>query len=146
MDLRWFSTHLKIKTLADIFRLLLGIVFFVSAVPKIINPIDFAINLSGYELFPQFMVPLISLFMPFLELVLGLFLISNVWSKTTVLLTIFLYISFIGILIYALIAGLEINCGCFSQDPGEVSSLGLRLVEDIIFLIAAMWIFAQTKK
>ena len=87
------------------------------------------------------MVPLISLFMPFLELVLGFLLISNIWTKPTVLLTIYLYIAFSGILIYAIIAGLEINCGCFSQEPGEVSSLGLRLVEDIIFLIAALWIF-----
>jgi len=46
----------------------------------------------------------------------------------------------------AMIRGLDIDCGCFAVGGGG-SQVGLmRLLEDIAFLAASCWLFAQSRR
>jgi hypothetical protein len=133
-----YSAEIKKSPFNFSLQLILALVFLFSAVPKILNPVDFAVNLNNYRLFPAATIPWLAVYFPWFELTLGVFLLLRIYNREALLLTVFNYLVFMAVIGLALYRGLDISCGCFEQDPAETSSLGLRLVEDFILLTAAV--------
>lgn len=126
-------------------RLFLGGVFIYASIDKIMNPDAFAKAVYNYRIMPDNLVNMTALVLPWLELILGLCLITGILlpgaSVTcTVLLTVF-----IGALAFNQIRGLDVHCGCFSTEASAGPASLWTVARDAGFLLASIvltrWVF-----
>ncbi|MBN1540616.1 DoxX family membrane protein [candidate division KSB1 bacterium] len=129
------------KLLEWAIRWILGLVFIIAGVPKIIDPAGFAVAVDNYRLLPYFIVVVMALVLPWLEVFIGLALISGRLWRGGALLTIGLYGVFIIAIGSAMMRGLDIDCGCFST--GEHDANFRRIIEDVILMAGALWIYRR---
>ena len=123
-------------------RLGLGGTFVWAAWHKIASPEAFAVILYGYGIFPGFLINILALWVPFIELLSGFCLITGgyrAFSKEAGLLVInLLLICFILIIGFNLIRGHEFDCGCFSfesEPAGGLKTAAVRLlIRDMVLL------------
>jgi len=78
---------------------------------------------------------------PRLEAVCGLLLVVNQMTKGALLIVILMLTVFIGALGDGLVRDLDINCGCFSLSDTSRFSLVRALLQDVLMLFVAVWIF-----
>jgi uncharacterized membrane protein YphA (DoxX/SURF4 family) len=100
-------------------RLILGTVFIVAGVDKILHPLAFAKSIDNYQILPDTLVNFAAMILPWIELALGSLLIAGVWLPGTVVLVNLLLGAFFAALIYNLARGLNVDCGCFTQSKTE---------------------------
>jgi putative oxidoreductase len=118
-------------------RLLLGVVFVYAAVDKIAHPADFAQNIYNYRMLPHSVINFMALTLPWLEMICGTLIIVGVFIRGSAFLIGFMLLIFILAISFALIRGLDISCGCFSQVGGHKVALDL-LVRDILMFVGAL--------
>ena len=126
------------------FRIVLGIVFLYASFEKIRDPGNFAGNIQNYQLLPYGITNLFSIFLPWVELYVGTCLILGVFVDGAAFLSTGMMVMFIIALGQALVRGLDIECGCFSQ---EGSLVGLNtLLRDLIWLGMAVFVWRREEK
>ncbi|SVE30500.1 uncharacterized protein METZ01_LOCUS483354, partial [marine metagenome] len=69
---------------------------------------------------------LLALFIPWLELIIGICLIFNFNINGASLLSIILLIWFIFILSQAILRGINIDCGCFDLNSSNLSDVEIK--------------------
>jgi uncharacterized membrane protein YphA (DoxX/SURF4 family) len=117
------------------FRWVLGLTFIYASYHKIIAPAGFAKIIYGYGLFPNVAINAIAIGLPFLELILGLCLITGFYPRSATLIAVALLLFFSLVLAINLIRGYEFDCGCFAlQNPAGKSSSESLIVRDLIYL------------
>ena len=124
-------------------RLLLGAVFLYASFDKILHPEAFAQAVYNYQILPDSTVNLVALTLPWLELILGLCLLSGFWLPGTTIISTGLLTVFIGAMVYNDIRGLDIHCGCFSTEITEGPAGLSTLIRDILFLIASAYLASR---
>ncbi len=77
----------------------------------------FAMQVDSYQLLSPQAVSAAAHWLPFIELALGLWLLSGLWLRYSSLFTTLLLGGFFALMVRTYSMGLEINCGCFG--PGE---------------------------
>lgn len=77
----------------------------------------FAMQVDSYQLLSPQAVSMAAHALPFVELALGLWLLSGLWLRYSTLATSVLLLGFFALMVRTYSLGLEINCGCFG--PGE---------------------------
>lgn len=107
--------------LALVLRLYLAGVFVYASLHKINFPAEFADNIAGYLIVPHWLVNPLAVFMPWLELVCGLFLLAGVRVRAASLVVAGMLAMFTLAVVVALLQDTPINCGCF-QSVGEAIS------------------------
>ena len=122
-----------------VFRVILGLIFIYASYDKILDPAGFSKNIHNYHITPIAVENLAALIIPWLELIIGVFLIFGVFLEGTTSITIGLLIFFIAILSQAVFRGIDVHCGCFKleADVGTTDfrmELIKRIGEDIIYL------------
>jgi uncharacterized membrane protein YphA (DoxX/SURF4 family) len=126
-------------TLALAARVVLGCTFIVASLDKIIHPELFARAVYNYQLLPEVAVNVVALWIPWLELVGGVFLLLGFWTPGSVLFLTGLLLVFLGALGFNLARGLDVACGCFStSSKGPVTAL--TLLRDSLFLVVALYL------
>ncbi|MEJ2658165.1 MAG: MauE/DoxX family redox-associated membrane protein [Desulfobacterales bacterium] len=118
------------------FRWTLGVTFIYASYYKIMSPMDFAKIIYGYNLFPEFLINLIAIILPFVELIAGIFLLLGIYSRSAALIINGLLLSFILILTINIIRGHEFDCGCFSAD--KTGSPVMMVARDGIYLLMGL--------
>jgi putative oxidoreductase len=118
-------------------RLALGVVFVYAAVDKIAHPAEFAQNIYNYRMLPHSVINFMALTMPWLEIICGALIIGGVFVRGSAFLIGFMLLVFIVAISFALVRGLDISCGCFSQVGGHKVAVDL-LVRDIIMFAGAL--------
>lgn len=127
------------RTITTIARLVIGIVFIMASLDKIIAPDPFAHSIINYNMVPFELVNLMALILPWLELLVGTALVLGIWVRTTAALSGAMLVMFIGAVSAAMIQGLNINCGCFSQ-TGEGTKVGWpKVLENTGMTVLAIW-------
>ncbi len=128
-----------------VIRLILGGVFVYASVDKIIHPAAFAEAVYNYQILPDALINLTAIVLPWLELILGAFLILGLWLPGAALLCNLLLITFFGALVFNLARGLDIHCGCFSTSQEGTSNLCmcLYLIRDGIFLLLGLYLLTR---
>jgi uncharacterized membrane protein YphA (DoxX/SURF4 family) len=126
-------------------RLLVGSVFVIAGIGKIIDPKHFATEIWNYHLIPMSMVNISALVLPWLELICGLLLISGVKLKANSIIIGGLLLVFILAGISAIARGLEINCGCFGKES-EKKLDWYKILENTGLLIATVLLFISNPK
>lgn len=118
-------------------RIVLGIVFIFAAVSKVAEPELFARSISNYKLLPIFLVNILAIILPWIELCAGLLLIFGVSVKENSAVLSGLLSVFIIAIIISLIRGLDIECGCFGTVDG--AKVGIqKILENIGLLLAGL--------
>ena len=112
----------------------LGAIFLYASYDKILHPADFARIVYHYQLIgpSQHIGPwvanLLAVTLPWIEVVVGLMLLTGFWRREAALVTSGLLAVFIAAVASALLRGIDIeNCGCFSV-TGEGRAAGLKLI------------------
>jgi len=120
-------------------RWLIGITFIYASYHKIVEPAHFAKIIYGYYLFPEFIINLTAIILPYLELLSGIALILGIYPRSALLILEAMLFVFIVALSINLIKGYNFDCGCFSfgERGYEYSVLGL-LVRDVIYFILGL--------
>lgn len=122
------------------FRLVIGGVFVYASIGKILNPSDFAAVVYQYGVLPGFLVNAVAVFLPWMELAAGAFLIGGLWTRSAAFWINVMLVVFIVAISYNLAIGREINCGCFTQslDAEAASNPWEVLIRDVIMLAGAV--------
>ncbi|WKZ78585.1 MAG: MauE/DoxX family redox-associated membrane protein [Candidatus Kapaibacterium sp.] len=100
-------------------RVFIGGFFLYAAVPKIADPLAFATSISHYHLLPNWAVNGTALILPWLELLTGTALLLGFKTRTSAALCGAMLVVFTIAVAYAVIQGLQIDCGCFGDQGGE---------------------------
>lgn len=116
-------------------RIVVGGIFTMYAVDKIAAPADFALNIERYQLLPLALVNLLAIVLPWVELLVGVFLLAGIRLRASALLASAMLVVFIVAIGSAMARGLEINCGCSAHS--ETVGWG-KIVEDAIYLLLAL--------
>ena len=128
---------------ATLSRLGLGAVFVYAAVPKLLDWHGFADMVARYRMLPDILVDLTALFMPALELVVGLLLIMGVYRQSAAWATILMNIVFMIAMGQALLRGLDTSCGCFTGESGPMTWWDMG--RDVVFIMMA-WLVVQEER
>jgi uncharacterized membrane protein YphA (DoxX/SURF4 family) len=135
-------------------RLILGGTFIYASLHKMAFPADFARILYGYGIFPGSLINLLALWVPFIEILSGICLISGgfgMLSKEAGLAVInLMLLSFVLIIGFNLFRGHEFDCGCFSFDAGPADGLkqaAVRLmIRDVLLLGAGFFLWRRFRQ
>lgn len=100
-----------------VLRFALGLVLFYASADKLLHPQDFAALVAGYHVLPAALVNPVAVWLPWLELLLGLCLVSGQWCEGAAALTAGLFAAFWLLLIVSYFRGIDVVCGCFSTTP-----------------------------
>ena len=127
-------------------RMILGAVFIYASMDKIIHPEAFAKAVYNYQILPEALINLTAVILPWLELILGLFLIIGLFREGSACIAMVLMLIFLGAMIFNLARGLDIHCGCFSTSTEGTGNVPMAwyLFRDGLFLIPAFYLFYRT--
>ncbi|MFC2171949.1 MauE/DoxX family redox-associated membrane protein [Acidobacteriota bacterium] len=132
------------KTVPFICRILLGGLFVYASITKILYPGGFSESIGNYQMMPHALTNMVAIVLPWVELVAGLMLLNGLKTQSSNF-VIFLLIGIFTIgIIQALARGLDINCGCFSEEGRRVGVLSL--VEEFVMFAMCLIIFFFDKK
>lgn len=124
---------------ALVLRFYLAGIFIYASLHKIIFPAEFADNIAAYLLVPHWLLNPLAVFMPWLELISGLFLLAGVRVRAACVLICGLLGMFTVAVISALIQDTPIGCGCF-QSIGDAISWW-TVARDVAWLIMALHVY-----
>ncbi|MFA8343337.1 MAG: MauE/DoxX family redox-associated membrane protein [Rhodothermaceae bacterium] len=121
------------KYLLLVIRVFIGGFFIFSSIDKINDPESFASAIENYRFFPVFVINLIAITLPWIELVTGLLLLLGVKVKENSFVINLLLVAFNFLIIIALIRGLDIDCGCYGSAYSQKAGL-LKVFENFVLL------------
>jgi uncharacterized membrane protein YphA (DoxX/SURF4 family) len=145
-----FSKSNTFRWIALALRVILGALFILAAYLKLRDSWRlFAMDIDAYGVLPHhgIWLELVARTLPWFELALGVWLISGIWLRVSASLSAAMMMGFIGLMTWARIKGLSIDCGCFG--PGEKISW-ITMLRDGSLMAAALalaaWSYMQRKK
>jgi uncharacterized membrane protein YphA (DoxX/SURF4 family) len=121
-------------------RLCLGAMFLYASYDKILHPLAFAEAVYNYQILPEVAVNLTALTLPWLELHLGVCLVSGFWLPGATAISTGLLTVFIGALVFNQVRGLDIHCGCFSTERTGGPADLWTAARDISFLAMSVYL------
>jgi len=110
-------------------RIILAFVFIYASIDKIIHPQAFAQAVFNHQVLPETLINIIAIVLPWMELILGICLLFNIWMNGASVVTAGLMLIFISTITFNLLRGLDVGCGCFSTN-GEGSMNSLTFIRD----------------
>lgn len=140
--MKLYGNGIRVLTLT--MRILIGALFVYAGTLKLLDPGAFAWNIYQYGLVPRDLINVLAISLPVIEILAGIGFIFNVrrsMAAITGLLVLFLFV-----LGYALLNGLNVECGCFSA--GEPGPEGLRMafIRDVVMIAGVFCIYWFSEK
>ena len=120
-------------------RVLLGVLFLVSGVSKLLNMGEFYQAVAGYKMLPPELTVIAARLMPWVETLSGLYLALGLftrWALGVVAVMTLCFCMAIGIVLWR---GDLIDCGCFIGGGAHSKVSIALLLRDIGLLAAAVW-------
>jgi uncharacterized membrane protein YphA (DoxX/SURF4 family) len=122
------------KIVLRVIAILIGALFVYAGVVKIIDPVAFARDIDNYKMLPWRVGVWFALYLPWLEILCGLAMITRVLFRGSVFIVTSLMSVFIIASIAAKARGLDVSCGCFGH-ASTYLNFSWHLVLDIALLI-----------
>ena len=120
-------------------RTILGGIFVWAGASKLIAPGAFATLISAYGLVPEGILFPFAVGLSALELFAGVGLVLDVRGSLEVILG--LIMLFVGVLLFGILKGLDVDCGCFSPEEAlEQNTLKYAIYRDFMLLILACYL------
>ena len=135
-----FFSHPFQSYLAVPLRIYLGLVFIAACWYKIQVPSAFALSVATYQVLPLGLVNLMAICLPWVELVVGIFLCIGFKTRASALSCAVMLCMFMVAISYALYFDLRLSCGCFaSADAAEEMSVN-TLWRDALWLLISVYL------
>ena len=122
-------------------RLLLGGIFALASLDKILHPLAFAKIINNYQILPDKLINLTAIILPWIELILGSLLVLGLWLPGAIALSNLLLAAFFTALIFNAARGFNMDCGCFTTSKTESPGTHWYLARDAIFLLSGGYLF-----
>ncbi len=103
----------KAEMVSFFFRIFIGGIFIVAGLSKIADPIGFYSTLMGFRVLPDFLLHFMAVYLPWLELLLGLSVLLGLFHTTAALMLAGINIAFAAAIVSVILRGIDIDCGCF---------------------------------
>ena len=132
---RWIQAVISNRKVLFIFCMVLGGGFVWSGLVKILDPLDFAQNITNYKIFSWWMAFFLALILPWIELICGIFLLLGIFRHASALMLAGLLISLLILIIVTIVRGIDVECGCFGLLSRKVDYV-LILVDSILLFLA----------
>lgn len=136
-----FRKLLFVKPLKCWVRLALGIIFIAASIDKIYHPAAFAQMLFNYQILPGSFINPTAIVLPWVELTLGVLLLTGCWLPGAVTLANLLLIVFFSALISNKIRGVDVPCGCFDTNAEAPPATTWYLLRDAGFILLGGYLF-----
>lgn len=120
------------------FRLIIAGVFIWAGSIKLADPKSFGQIISQYRIVPEYLLPVIAIGLPLIEVLAGLGLAFDKRYCLTLITTMLLM--FVAILWFGILRSLDIDCGCFSSSEQNYHD-GLRTAFKRDLLLISMSAF-----
>jgi putative oxidoreductase len=124
----------------------LGALFLFAGLVKLWDPIVLTEDIRRYQMVPDPIPALAALFLPWVEILAGLAVLTGVFRRGGLVLLIGSLVVFLGANLYAALIGLDLTCGCFgdwnrNSGPGKMAALNAGLL-----LLSGLVIFTMKTK
>lgn len=126
-------------------RLLLAAIFLAAGIAKLREPwLQFAVSVNSFKIVPDSMLEPVARTLPWLEVVLGLAILSGIKLRWTTVAATLMLGMFLSVLLRSWALGLEVDCGCFgSGEPLGPKAIardsGMVLFSLLVTLGAFRW-------
>lgn len=128
-------------------RIFLGMILIVVSIDKIADPLAFAKSISDYRLVTGPSAIVLATVLPWMELLTGMAILFGLFLRGSSLLAGAILSIFSLAVVTALVRGLDINCGCFTQDPDTAKIGWMKISENAILLsISGFLYFSSSTK
>lgn len=119
----------------------LGGIFVYASSSKLVDPRPFVTIIWNYRLLPPGAVNAVAIFLPWLELLVGIGLIVGLRRRAAAAWATALLVAFTAALLINAVRGLDVACGCFSTSSEDTSNAWLLVLRDLPMLAAAAWLW-----
>lgn len=123
-----------------IFRVMLAATFMAAAIPKILDPAGFALDISHYDFFPKSVVNIVAITVPWVEGIIALSLILYVFDRGGIAIVNLMMAGFLILLGQAWFRGLDIDCGCFGH-TGATEAVSKAFIRDLFMISWSILLF-----
>lgn len=122
-------------------RIITGILFVYAGYLKAINPPEeFAYSIESYQLFSGKIALVSAYVVPWIEIYLGIFLITGFLIRISSIMIMFFLVFFEMLLISAVFRNLSlVNCGCFGLSKSN--SIGFEIFQNFVLIILSIFAF-----
>jgi len=126
-----------------ILRIALGIVFIWASWDKILDPKGFVRVVQNYAILPPILARFTAVVLPWIEAVSGILLISGCYIRGSAAIVSGLMLVFMSALAFNMYRGIDVTCGCFSNElkAATTGDYVYEILRDILILGAGLWIF-----
>lgn len=131
-------TLLRNRWLHRVLGVVMGGIFLYAAGSKLIDPRPLVTIIWGYRILPAGPINLMAIYMPWLELLVGVGLLTGFKRRAAALVGAGLLVMFISALGINAVRGVNVACGCFSASAEDVSNAWLLVLRDLPMLAAAL--------
>ena len=132
--------------LALLVRVFIGLLFIVSSLEKIVDPAAFAQSITNYKMVPEWLVSFAATILPWLELLCGFSVLFGALTRgSSFLLSVMLTVFTLAVLV-ALARGLDISCGCFTQDPTAGKIGWLKILQNATLIVLTLFLYFSNSK
>lgn len=119
-----------------VLRIVMAGLFIYAGVIKVLSPDAFLTDVESYRLLPYQPSLLVAFYLPFLEIFLGVALLTPSWSRASAMIMSAMLLVFLVAIISAWARGLDISCGCFGKKDVAANYPWL-VIRDLLMLGAS---------
>lgn len=137
------SPSLAKKKFVAFSRIVFGGIFITASIDKILHPRAFAEVIFNYRILPDVLINLVATIIPWIEFTTGFFVVIGVGIMGGLAILNGLLAIFSALIVFNIIRGVDISCGCFSTEVTTVSTttMWLELLRDLSILALGLWLF-----
>jgi uncharacterized membrane protein YphA (DoxX/SURF4 family) len=122
-------------------RIFIGLLFVVSSLEKIVDPAAFAQSITNYQMLPAWLSAFLATVLPWLELLCGFAVLFGALTRGgSLLLSVMLVVFTLAVLV-ALARGLDISCGCFTQDPTAGKIGWMKILQNTTLIVLTLFLY-----
>jgi uncharacterized membrane protein YphA (DoxX/SURF4 family) len=118
-----------------VLRLVLGLIFLVSALAKLRDPAAFVRGVLDYRVLPRPLAQVYGWLLPFVEVGTALLLLSGLFPPLAASLAVLILTSFAIAIVVAIMQGREVGCHCFGSAQRRGSVGWHTLLRDLVLLV-----------
>jgi putative oxidoreductase len=122
-------------------RVYLAAVFLAACYHKLWEPGSFALDIATYQILPLYLINLMAIVLPWIELVAGVMLLLAFRTRAAALLVSGMMLMFTIAISIAVAKGLDMSCGCFAAQGATDDPISWRTVlRDTGWLTLALYV------
>jgi uncharacterized membrane protein YphA (DoxX/SURF4 family) len=120
-----------------VLRIVLGAIFLFAGAAKVGHADVFAAQIAGFRLLPQPLVAPLAVALPYLEILLGGYLVVGLFTRTAAWFAVALLAVFDLAVASAVVRGMTVSCGCFGPNDTTVTTWA-EVARDAVFVLLAV--------